>query len=872
MSFVKLKCASATFGSVLLAPLFFIFATVSGRAQDSQTPASPKVFSSAQSHPSRQTTELPRSFPGGADLPNGWRVTPAGKSIGTMGDLVLNLVVSPDSKIVVAVNSGFLPHGLTVFDAKTQKQIQHIQLPSTWLGMTWSSDGHTLYVSGGNASGAKNKDNSVAPIYEFSYSNGHLSETPISKLTETIDPKLVWWSGVAYLPAKHWLYAANRGTGTGPGNVVVFDAKTRQIVTRIPTEVTPYQIVLSPDGSRLFVSNWSSESVSVVDTHTNQVIQTLHVGINPNDMKISSDGRLFVACSNDNTVYVVDIRSLRVIERLSTTLTPLAPEGSTPDALAVDNTRKLLYIANADNNSIAVAHIQNRMHSTVTGFIPTGWYPSSLLLTGHDNMLYIGNAKGEEGHPDPDGPHSPLVRHHEGVSVHTLQTSSLEVLPVTDLNVQLAHWTHQVMDNTPYNDSLLSEARPPKEPSIIPQHVGESSPIQHIIYIIKENRTYDQEFGDLPRANGDPRLTIFGEKVTPNQHALAKQYVILDNLYADAEVSVDGHSWSNAAYATDFNEKQWPSEYAGRSVASYDVRAMVPSAGYLWDLAKRKGLTYRSYGEYASRASTGTTMEASPGAGGLVGHVSKEYEHTHEMRDTEKVQIFLREFKEYENNYASPDPNRRLPNFIVMSMPDDHTQGTRPRWWTPQAMVANNDYAIGQLVDAVSHSRYWPNTAIFIIEDDAQDGSDHVDARRTVGLVISPYIKRGIVDSTFYSTSSMIRSMELLLGLPPMSQYDAAAMPMYASFGTTPLATPFSVIKPLIDMNVKNTKDSYGAKASSKMNFSDDDRAPMHALNEIIWKSIKGKDSTMPPPVHRFRPLIDAGESKSGDQDKDDRN
>lgn len=852
---IRLK-SSAFAAFLLLLVLSSSVTTVSG-----QTSAS----SSVKDHPlGEQTKRLPKHFPDGSDLPNGWRITPAGKAVGEMGDLVLNLVSSPDGKVVISVNSGFLPHAIDVFSAKTQKQIQHIELPSTWLGMAWSPDGHTLYVSGGNASGGKNKANPVAPIYEFTYTDGRLSEQPTGKLMETIDPKLVWWSGVAYLPGKHLLYAANRGTGSGAGNIVVFDANTRQIVTRIPVETTPYQILLTPDGKLLFVSNWSSESVSVIETATNKVVRTLHVGMNPNDMKLSSDGRLFVACSNDNTVYVIDAHKLQVIERLSTTLTPLAPEGSTPNALAIDDARKLLYIANADNNSIAVAHIENRAHSTVVGFIPTGWYPSALLLVDQDRTLYIGNTKGEEGHPDPDGPHFGKE------SDKTLQKSSLEVLPVTDLKEKLPHWTHEVTENTPYHDSLLSEARMPQEPSIIPQRVGEASEIKHIIYIIKENRTYDQEFGDIGNANGDPKLVLFGERVTPNQHALAKEYVVLDNLYCDGEVSVDGHSWSNSAYATDFNEKQWPAEYGGHSTAAYSVHAMVPSAGHLWDLARRKGLTYRSYGENAARASTGTTMEAAPGADGLVGHVSKEYGLGLEVRDTDRVGVFLREFKDYEANYDSLDPEKRLPNYIVMSMPEDHTRGTTPGANTPQAMVANNDYAIGQLVDAVSHSRYWPNTAIFIIEDDAQDGADHVDGRRTMGLVISPYVKRGIVDSTLYTTSSMVRSMELLLGLPPMSQYDAAAMPMYASFGTTPVVTQFDVIKPLIDVNAKNTKDSYGAKQSSKMNLKEVDRAPMNALNEIIWKSIKGKDSTMPSPVHRFRPLVDASERGNGRKDDDD--
>jgi YVTN family beta-propeller protein len=844
--------------SSLAACVFLFILSSSVSTVSGQVPASSLV----KDHPlGEQTKRLPKHFADGSDLPNGWRITPAGKAVGEMGDLVLNLLSSPDGKVVISVNSGFLPHAIDVFDAKTHKKIQHIGLTATWLGMAWSSDGHTLYVSGGNASGARSKADPISSIYEFTYADGRLSEQPTGRLVETINPKLVWWSGVAYLPSKHLVYAANRGTGSGPGNVVVFDAKTRQIVTRIPVETTPYQVLLTHDGKLLFISNWSSESVSVIDTTSNKVIHTLHVGMNPNDMKLSADGRLFVACSNDNTVYVIDAHKPQVIERLSTTLTAMAPEGSTPDALAIDNTRKLLYIANADNNSIAVAHIENRAHSTIVGFIPTGWYPSALLLADQDRTLYIGNAKGEGGHPDPDGPHFGKE------SDKTLQKSSLELLPVMDLKAKLPQWTRQVTENTPYHDSLLSEARVPQEPSIIPQRVGEPSEIKHIIYIIKENRTYDQEFGDIPNANGDPKLVLFGEKVTPNQHALAKEYVVLDNLYCDGEVSVDGHSWSNSAYATDFNEKQWPPEYGGHSAASYSVHAMVPSGGHLWDLARRKGLTYRSYGENAARASTGTTMEAAPGADGLVGHVSKDYGLGLNVRDTDKVAVFLKEFREFEANYDSSDPEKRLPNYVVMSMPEDHTRGTAPGAYTPQAMVSNNDYAIGQLVDAVSHSRYWPNTAIFIIEDDAQDGADHVDGRRTVGLVISPYVKRGIVDSTLYTTSSMLRSMELLLGLPPMSQYDAAAMPIYGSFGTTPVVTSFNVIKPLIDVNTKNTKNSYDAKQSSKMDFSDVDRAPMHALNEIIWKSIKGKDSVMPAPVHRFRPIVDLGESAEKDKD-----
>jgi hypothetical protein len=249
-------------------------------------------------------------------------------------------------------------------------------------------------------------------------------------------------------------------------------------------------------------------------------------------------------------------------------------------------------------------------------------------------------------------------------------------------------------------------------------------------------------------------------------------------------------------------------------------------------------------------------MEAAPGADALWGHVSKAYHASLDARDPENMKVFLKEFDEYEKNIDSPNPEKRLPNYSVMSLPENHTKGTTPGAFTPAAMVASNDYAVGLLVDRVAHSKYWPTTAIFIIEDDAQDGLDHVDARRTAGLVISPYVKRGIVDSTLYSTSSMLRSMELLLGLPPMSQYDAAAMPMYASFGVEPDYSTFSVIQPQVDVLTRNTERSYGASLSKAIDFSELDEAPMGVLNEILWKSMKGANSTMPPPIHRFRALI----------------
>jgi YVTN family beta-propeller protein len=800
------------------------------------------------------TTALPGPTPGGFDLPNGWRVTPAGKPIAELGDLVLKVVRSPDGRVIVASHGGYQAQGLTVIDAKTHKLVQEVPLKTAWLGLSWSPDGHTLFVSGGNANGEKKIEASAGPIYALNYANGRLDPKPRAQfLDPTLPTDKIWWSGVLADPQRGIVWAANRGTSTDPTDVVQFDARTGAIKGRVRVGVSPYELALTPDGKRLFVSNWGDKSVSVVDAATLKVIKTIPVGFNPNDMALSADGRLFVACSNENTVYVIDTRTMTVLETISTSLYPKAPLGSTPNSLALDAKRRLLFVANADNNDIAVVDIRDREHSDVAGFIPAGWYPSAITLGEAGQALYIGSSKGESGHPDLKGPTSPLRgKGGPDESIKTIQTSSIERLPLAALKTSLAGWTKQVFANTPYNDTLLAEARPSATASIMPSKVGAGSPIKHIIYIIKENRTYDQVYGDLARTNGDPRLAIFGRQVTPNQHAMAEQFAAFDNCYADGDVSKDGHSWANAAYATDQNEKSWPTEYGGHSQATWRSSAYMPSGGYLWDAARRKGLTYRSYGEYATRASTGEPMLNISGANGLIGHVSPNYLQNR-VRDTENAKVFLDEFAQYEANFDSKDPEKQLPNFIVMSMQENHTHGSDPKSNTPRAMVANQDVALGQMLERLTHSKYWPQMAVFIMEDDAQDGPDHVDARRTACLVISPYIKRGVVDSTLYTTSSMVRSIELLLGLPPMSQYDAAATPFYAAFGTTPDLTGFKGLPAQYDVNEMNSPKAYGARESAKMNFADADDAPMHRLNEIIWKSVKGVASPMPPPVHRYR-------------------
>jgi phospholipase C len=395
------------------------------------------------------------------------------------------------------------------------------------------------------------------------------------------------------------------------------------------------------------------------------------------------------------------------------------------------------------------------------------------------------------------------------------------------------------------------KATPSKEKTAIPTKVGDPSPIKYVIYVIKENRTYDQVFGDLPQGNGDQSLCMFPRKVTPNHHKLAEEFVLLDNLYCNGQVSRDGHPWSTAAYHTDYIARDWHLTYSRRKGVDDDDDGGLsnPPNGYLWDACKRAGVTYRNYGEYGKRVSDGKGgLKMDARVPGLVGHMCPDYGIPKEagvrVRDTDDVEVFLKEYDEFVKKKA-------MPRFICMSLGEDHTDGTRVGAYTPQACVASNDLALGKLVEHVSRGPLWKETAIFVIEDDAQNGPDHVDAHRTVGLVISPYTKRKHVDSTQYATVSMIRTMELILGREPLSQYDAAARPMFDSFTDKADETAYKHTPAEINLNAKNGRTAYGADRSAKMDFSEYDKIDDFELNEILWHAVMGKDAPQPPAVRR---------------------
>jgi hypothetical protein len=382
----------------------------------------------------------------------------------------------------------------------------------------------------------------------------------------------------------------------------------------------------------------------------------------------------------------------------------------------------------------------------------------------------------------------------------------------------------------------------------VPATLGDASPIRHVHYVVKENRTYDQVFGDLPEGNGAPQLCLFPEAVTPNHHALAREFVLLDNFYADGEVSADGHEWAMGAYASDFVEKTWPLVYGHSqhekigypSEGAYAIA--IPERGYLWDQAAAAGVSYRSYGEFVFNGRT-PADPARPSRPVLREHIDPQYRAFDlDYPDVQRAARFISELKRFE-------AIGEMPRLQVLRLGNDHTSGTAAGSLTPRALVADNDLALGQIVDAVSHSRFWADCAIIVLEDDAQAGPDHIDAHRMPCLLISPYTVRHAVDSTLYSTTSALRTIELILGLQPMSQFDAAATPLYAAFTSVPDLTPYTARPARIDLTERNTADAWGAKKSARMDFREADRADDIVLNEIIWRSVKGANSPMPAPV-----------------------
>ncbi len=541
---------------------------------------------------------------------------------------------------------------------------------------------------------------------------------------------------------------------------------------------------------------------------------------------------------------MINVQTQKVIETLNGALSPNLPPGSTPNSLALTADGKFLYIANADNNYLSVFDVSRPGHSHSIGFIPVGWYPTAVRVLKSDGTIVVANGKGVASAANPLGPKPgrPDLPYRAEQYIGQMFKGTLSLIPAANES-QLAQWSQQVYQNTPFTRSPKKETF---QQSVIPlKHGnGKSSKINYVFYVIRENRTYDQVFGDLPQGEGDSTLCLFPRSVTPNAHKLAETFVLFDNFYVDAEVSADGHNWSTAAYATDYVEKTWPTLYGGRG-GRYDFENSEisrPFSGYLWDNALRFGVTVRDYGEYVEpdKNEPGKYVAIAPG---LKGHVCSSFPGWNlKIPDTVR-------FARWREDFDRLLKLGKVAQLNIVRFPNDHTAGTRSGYPTVLAMIAENDYALGKFVDYLSHSPIWKESVIFVVEDDAQNGSDHIDAHRSPLLVIGPYVKRGFVDHTMYSTSSVLKTIELILGLPPMTQFDLGATPIIAPFTDQPDFTPYSVVVPAVDMGQMNTPHVYGAKRCEELDFSREDAIPDVEFNEILWKAVKGENSEMPAPV-----------------------
>jgi YVTN family beta-propeller protein len=831
----------------------------------------------AQDKPVVETGKFPGPTKDGFLLPNGWHLTPVGKHAVTT-DLPLNVMPLKDNKHVLVATSGWNTHELYLIDVSgaEPKEVSKVSVKQSWYGLAVNADETKVYWAGGGH----------GAVHQFDLKDGKLTATdgPSTEIGKTTLEEIIkqnpeaakmtpedivrllpgltdaktFKSGLTLNEKKGLMYSLDINAGSISAVSLKKTARPAAPLTEV-IGGRPYDVAVDPRGTLLYVSDWAGKQVLVLDAATLKVQKKIGVGEHPNQLALHpKDGRLFVANASSNSVSVIDTKQGTVVETIYTSLFPKAPAGTTPCGLVVSPDGETLFVANADNNCVAVIDVEASRKSAVKGFIPTGWYPTSVAVSPDGKNLLVGVGKGLQSKANPID----NDKKREGNSyqpkdypyIGSTMSGALTVLPIPG-EKQLKEFTDKVYKNCPYSDDLL-KSTPSKVPTAIPTKVGDPSPIKYVIYVIKENRTYDQVFGDLAagpdkKGNGDPALCMFPRKVTPNHHKLAEEFVLLDNLYCNGQVSRDGHPWSTAAIHTDYIARDWHLTYSRRKGVddTDDGDLSNPPNGYLWDACKRAGVSYRNYGEYGKRVSDGRGgLKMDARVPGLVGHMCPDYgipkEAGMRVRDTDNVEVFIKEYDEFVKKKA-------MPKFICMSLGEDHTDGTRVGAYTPQACVASNDLALGKLVEHVSNGPLWKETAIFVIEDDAQNGPDHVDAHRTVGLVVSPYTKRKHVDSTQYATVSMIRTMELILGLEPLSQYDAAARPMFESFTDKADAAAYKHAPAEIDLEAKNGRTAYGADRSAKMDFSEYDKIDDFELNEILWHAVMGKDAPQPPAVRR---------------------
>jgi DNA-binding beta-propeller fold protein YncE len=724
-------------------------------------------------------------------LPSGWALSPAtGGPHATTGTMPQGLALSPDGTKLAVVESGDLPPALRILNAADLSLVRTVKLHGAFGKPVWQN-ANTVWVAGANG------DNIVA----VDAGTGNVVRTiKIGKGT--------WPAAVALSPNHTRLAVADDGSA----DVNVVDLKTGEL-TQFPAGGHPSDVTFSADGAKLYVASRSQSVVRAITLSDGSDV-SIRVAYHPSAMALSTDGKqLFVAAGDDDVVDVIDTTVDADTGVIDVHLTGprVLGNGSLPNGLHVSG--NTLYVTLGGANE--VAEIVARK---VVAEAPTGWYPTGVDV-GTDGSLYISNGKGEGDHPNPQ--FNPW-RHTLGYVADLAVGSVRKIAPLLPSS-----------DNVALDNATPQWTAPPDAQTVL----RPNGPIQHVIYIIKENRSYDQVLGDISQANGDASLVMFGNAITPNQHALSLRFGIFDNAYVNAQVSADGHNWTDAGIANDYVERFWPPSYGDRRDA-YDfqngVGPDVPHSGYLWDAAARAHITYRDYGEDEDASDTGHAQSGTTDHPNLKQHIDPRYV------GWDLGYSDAKRFAEWKREFDGFVRDGNLPQFEIVYLPNDHTHGTSAGAPSPQAYVAQNDLAVGRLVEAISHSRYWASTAIFALEDDAQNGPDHVSDQRSTFYVASPYAKGG-VQHDHYSTASVLHTMELILGLKPLTLYDDTAQPMYAAFGLTPDLTPYDAIAPSpAILRGVNKKTTYGAALSARQNWNDPDEVQPDLLNKILERDILG--------------------------------
>jgi len=704
----------------------------------------------------------------------GAQIHPAGRTI-DLGNLPLTMTLSPEGDRAVVTLSGFRTPGIQVVDLATESVVQTIPLNAAFLGAAFSPDGKTLYVSGGF--------DDVVRVYTWEN----------KQATFARDIKMKGYpAGLAVSRDGKLLYVAENVAD----DVAIVDTATSNIVTRVKTGHFPYAIEIAENGDA-FVSAWGGNTVSLV--RDNAEVKRIEVGRHPSALRIHG-GRLYVALASVDQIAIVDLKSLARVASIDDH--DGAPEGVTPNALAFSADGKKMYVAEADANSVAVFDVASRKR---VGRIPAGWYPTDVIAT--KDRLFVLNAKGRGSKANPEATGR---KADPGYTLGEIRGT----INVVDLPAKL---------NAVSSRASVKRTYPP---------------FKHVIYIIKENRTYDQVLGDMKEGDGDPSLVFFGREVSPNHHALAERFGLFDRFFTSGEVSQLGHYWSTAAYVTDYTEKITHPLYSDkREDVAKDDDTDEPAEGYLWNRGAKKKIKQIVYGEFGDP--TVTPKGYGPLKPSVGPYLSPDYPpFDMAIPDQRRVDVWMRDF-------AHDLETSSLPQLEIMHLPCDHTWGARAGKPTPRSYVADNDFALARIVSAVSHSRYWRDTVIFVVEDDAQDGPDHVDSHRSVMFAISAYSRKGL-HHRFTNTTDVVATIEQILGLQPMSTYDTFARPLADVFDSKPDLTPYDPILPKISLHELNPDKTPAAKKSALLDFSKPDAADENEVNRILWSVVKGDDVPYP--------------------------